>query len=368
MKRSRPDSSRRQAIRFDASIENAAADWVSRRDMGLQPEEAVEFENWMAADPRRRAAVADLEATWAAMNRPREAGRSAAIARNIAGLKQAAVRRRRRVWRLTGGAALAAAAVLMMVFRFAPELLESAWTSTPAPTVVLRPDRQALPDGSFVELNSGAQIDVEFSAQRRGVRLVRGDALFFVAKDATRPFVVSAGDVTVRAVGTAFAVHFNSTQVDVLVTEGQVAVERAPVPDAHAAASESSAATGGARSEISAPVLTAGHRLVIPVVDRRAPEMPVEVLSPIELSDALAWRQRRVEFSSTTLAEAVLLFNRGNPVQLALGDSATAALRISGVFWTDDPEGFSRLLQSSLGVGAQRASENQIVLQKQAGR
>ncbi|MGH7956064.1 MAG: iron-containing alcohol dehydrogenase, partial [Opitutaceae bacterium] len=77
--------------------------------------------------------------------------------------------------------------------------------------------------GSVVELNVDADILVDFSPVRRAVRLVRGEAHFTVATDAARPFVVSAGGVEVRAVGTGFAVHFAPQEIAVLVTEGQVA-------------------------------------------------------------------------------------------------------------------------------------------------
>ena len=87
-------------------------------------------------------------------------------------------------------------------------------------------------------------------------------------------------------------------------------------------------------------------------------------LTDTEMADALSWRHRRVEFSSTSLTEAVVLFNQANRVQLVLADAATAGLEISGVFWTDDPEGFARLLESSLGVAAKRNSADRIVLKR----
>ncbi|MGH7956227.1 MAG: FecR family protein [Opitutaceae bacterium] len=96
--------------------------------------------------------------------------------------------------------------------------------------MVTRQQRQTLADGSVVELNAGADILVDFSPARRSVRLVRSEAHFAVATDATRPFVVSAGGVEVRAVGTEFAVRFGSQEIAVLVTEGQVAVARTAAP------------------------------------------------------------------------------------------------------------------------------------------
>jgi transmembrane sensor len=70
-----------------------------------------------------------------------------------------------------------------------------------------------------------------------------------------------------------------------------------------------------------------------------------------------------VEFTDTPLSEAIALFNRENQLSLSLADETTAKLRITGVFWTDDPEGFARLLDSSLGIKS-RSSPGHIVLGK----
>ncbi|MGH7956226.1 MAG: hypothetical protein ACREH8_04355 [Opitutaceae bacterium] len=83
-----------------------------------------------------------------------------------------------------------------------------------------------------------------------------------------------------------------------------------------------------------------------------------------EIDAALAWRGKRVEFTGTPLVEAVALFNRQNRVRLSLDDRALDELRVSGVFWVDDPEGFARLLESSFGVQAVHRHDIEIVVRK----
>lgn len=343
------------------AIELAAADWISLRDQGFAPGEAAAFQEWMRADRRHAAAVAELEDAWAVINRPRLAGRADAVLREIDALEGRRPRRGRRVVALAGTCALLAAAVAVGLFLVPSEPFS--WGQVP-PTVMLRPDRQLLPDGSTIELNSSAKVVVEFSAQKRAVRLLRGEALFSVAKDPARPFVVTVSGVEVCAVGTAFVVRQEPGRVDVLVTEGRVAVQRESdgrslIGDQQPAAWSNQSAPLAER-----PVLIAGHRVAIPVADFPTPSLAVAPMTGQEIAGVLAWRQRRVEFTSTPLAEAVPLFNRGNPLQLALADAPTAELKISGVFWTDDPEGFARLLESSLGVTAVRSGEQGIVLRK----
>ena len=358
----RPDS----PARLPAVIEDEAADWVARRDKGFSTQEAIDFERWVAADPRHRAALARLEEAWTLLNAPRAAGRSSSLMSVMNGLKRKAHRRRRRTF-ISVGATLAAAAALVLGARFGAGLV---WrTMSPAaPTVVLRPDRQALPDGSLVELNAGAEIEVDFSPRVRGIRLLRGEALFSVAKDPARPFVVSAGTVAVRAVGTVFSVRFDVTKVDVLVAEGKVALEKS-AEARRSSGAVTAAATHLISTPIDEPILSAGQRVAIDIEVAvagapKAVPAPVAKLSESEVTEALAWRHRRVEFTSTELAEAVPLFNQSGGRQLVLADAATGNLRISGVFWTDDPEAFARLLESSLGIIARHTGDDRILLRR----
>lgn len=341
---------------YPATIREAAADWISRRDAGFSPAEEKSFQVWLAADPRHAAAVDTLLPIWAAINRPRHAGHGAHLRRQVAG-QVVRQRRRRRAVAIAGLAAAAVIAFALLPRRSAPP-------HDPAPTIALRPDRQQLPDGSTVELNFGAEIAVDFAPERRGIHLLRGEALFHVAHDESRPFEVVAGHVAVRAVGTAFAVRRDPTQVDVLVTEGRVAVEQKAAPTTTPAPNTTNDGLAPNPASPVVPVfLSAGRRLMFSA-DSSAPRPSPQLVSSAEVAAALAWRTRRVEFNGTPLAEAVALFNHDNAVQLAVADEATGALRISGVFWTHDPEAFSRVVETSLGIKASQASGGKIVLRQ----
>lgn len=324
-----------------AAIEAAAADWIARRDAGLTPAETAELQAWREADPRHAAAWDSLDETWSALNAPRLAGRGEVVLREARTLGSIHRRRRRSRLALVTAGAVAVSAVL---FALRPVSDVAPASAASATTVVVRPDRQTLADGSIVELAGGAQIDLAFSSATRRVRLVRGEALFTVAKDAARPFVVSVGAVDVRAVGTEFAVRFTPREVAVIVTEGRVTVTHETTPDA--------------------TLVDAGHAMMVPAkASLAASEAPqLQAISTDEIARALAWRTRRVEFNATPLVEAVALMNRQNSLKLTLADEATAALRITGVFWTDDPEGFARLVDSSLGLKSSRTSGGVIVL------
>src|SRR5690606_34501615 len=83
-----------------------------------------------------------------------------------------------------------------------------------------------LDDGSLVTLNTDTLVEVRYSHARRDVRLLQGQAMFHVAKNPERPFIVSAGNRRVTALGTAFDVQVRrGGEVQVLLVEGRVRVE-----------------------------------------------------------------------------------------------------------------------------------------------
>jgi transmembrane sensor len=331
-------------------IHDTAADWIARRDAGLSSAETAELNAWLSTDTQHAAVFAELEAAWANFNLPRREGRGEALFQAISDRAAQARRRHRRV-AAYATAGLAAAAALAFAF-----LPKNPLPAAAAPSIALRPDRQVLPDGSSVELNAGAQLAVEFTPEKRAVLLMRGEALFDVVKDPARPFVVAAGQIEVRAVGTAFTVRHAHDEVAVLVTEGEVAVDRVGTSLDNVPL--------GASAIIPKPIyLPAGRKVAVPF-DRGVAMPEATDVSLEEVAEALAWRSRRVEFTSTPLSEAVALFNRQAGMRLVLGDDVTGALRITGVFWTNDPEGFSRLLASSLGLRADTDAQGRIVLRQ----
>lgn len=338
-----------------AAIEDTAVDWAIRRAAGLTAVETVELLRWLEADPRRAIALSAAEKTAGLLRRPRETGAAEMVLRELRA-RQTTRRTQRRALAWTG-AGLAAAACVVLVFL--QNFRASRPESPAAPiTVVVRPDRRTLPDGSVVHLNAGAEIRVAFTPGRRSVELLRGEALFSVTSDPARPFVVAASGVEVRAVGTEFSVRHAAADVDVLVTEGRVAVARTtaalPEPDA----------TSIPVAAMEPIYVAAGSRVRMPVIDANPAAIPVRQVTLQEMASALAWRDRRVEFTGTPLGEAVALFNGENRTQVVFADSSLASVRISGVFWKDDPEAFAKLLEMSLGVTVERPTPDQIVLRR----
>lgn len=182
-----------------------------------------------------------------------------------------------------------------------------------------------LDDGTVVQLEPETQLRVNFDEQLRRVTLQRGRALFRVAKNAQRPFVVNADHTSVRAVGTAFGVESSKRGVVVTVSEGRVAVMRseggeAPSVDATLASSS---------TEI---LLTAGQQLTMPNAGA------VDPVRAVDTARALAWADGQLVFENETLGDVITEFNRYNRTQLRINDVQLAGRKVSGVFDATDTE------------------------------
>jgi transmembrane sensor len=226
-------------------------------------------------------------------------------------------------------------------------------TLAPATRYLRVNERQALTDGSRVELREGSHVVVHYSARERRVKLQGGEAHFVVARDPARPFVVEAGAIAVRAVGTSFNVRLDAAAVDVLVTEGQVQVEPGPAESAAPA------------TAIPTPALvSASPRVVVPLTSV-ATEPAVVTVTPAQVREALAWQAPRLQFHETPLAEAVAEFNRHNRQHLILGEAALGAIPIGGTFRVDNVEGFVRLLEVTVGIRGEARGSDAIVLRRE---
>jgi len=207
-----------------------------------------------------------------------------------------------------------------------------------------------LADGSTVELNALSMISVRLSKTLRDIELARGQALFHVAKDRTRPFMVQSEGVTVRAVGTQFDVYRKRNGTTVTVLEGEVAV--VPKRDSRTKPQEDSAPSIlGSRADEAAGtngatiLVSAGEQVTVTPHE-------VQKRHKADVTAATAWVEQRLIFDATPLGDVADEFNRYNTRKLVIADPALRSVGISGVYSTADPAslvGFLRA-QSNLQV------------------
>jgi transmembrane sensor len=173
----------------------------------------------------------------------------------------------------------------------------------------------ALHDGSQVTLNTETQLEVTLSKISRTVRLSRGQALFEVSKDKSRPFVVQSENRRFIAVGTAFDVHLDGQQVKVTMLEGTVRAEGTE-PDSNLRTT-----------------VTAGEQLITGA----HAEDQVRRIDP---ERETSWRHGQVIFDDTRLGEAITELNRYSSTHIELADPKLADLRLSGTFATGEIRAF----------------------------
>lgn len=309
---------------FDSNaIYDQAAAWAAKLDAGeLDREQQAAFDAWIAADGRHYGAFAQACA-------------------HLLPLAEVASNRASRFSRRQIAAAGVAASLasLGVVGAFAKRWFGEERYSTQIGELKIIP----LSDGSVVSLNTDSEIAVRFMKDLRSIDLVQGEALFDVAKDKARPFVVSAGNTQVRAVGTSFTVSLLPAKpVEVLVREGIVEVTRPEAPVAPAVR------------------LAQDTRAVAP---RNAPIVAASI-APSEVTRVLAWRVGRIAFHGETLQQAADEFARYSDIHIRVDDPAIAKERVTGLFVSADPIGFARAVASSFGLQA-TVSDREIIISRQ---
>lgn len=209
-----------------------------------------------------------------------------------------------------------------------------------------------LADGSVVQIDPETRLRVRFEDRVRRVFLDSGRALFRVAKNPDRPFLVEADATTVRAVGTAFGVERKEQGVVVTVSEGKVAIEG---PGAASAQLPRRTPSGADVTDVRI-VLTANEQVTVSS-SGGSPQV-----RNVDSARALAWAEGRLNFENTPIREVVAQFNRYNSIQLHVEDEELARRSISGVFNAANPEAFIEFVQATTSVRVERDSAGNILI------
>jgi transmembrane sensor len=321
-------TSKTMVRRTFSQIERIAAEWVARRDGGLSKEAESAFREWLAADPRHLGAYARAEALLAQLERVGAAGadalRAGALQHASSSLAaRLGMTRRRAIWGGSSAAGLAAAASGLV---WLPLLTRESYSTALGETREV-----VLSDGSLLTLNTGSKVLIHYSKEERRIVLMAGEALFDVAKNRQRPFLVTAGDTQIRALGTSFTVKLLPQEpIRVLVREGHVEVKRPQVPEA-------------------APVELSAN--TIAVAPAQAP-ISIEKLTSAQVKRDLAWREGRIAFDNETLAQAARAFSRYSDIRI-LVSADVENQTVTGLYVTNDPVGFAKAAALSLGLRAE---------------
>ena len=298
--------------RVDAA-RDAAADWVARLSLPTTGEaEWLAFDAWLESSEANRQAYdaaiglwSELEAAAPALNQALDAAQASSAAR------PANANRR---WAIAGGLVAAALAVAVVP-----------WGDVTAPTTpyqTAKGERRVviLADGTRIDLNAGSHMTVRLGSKARRVPMDDAEAVFDVAKDSHRPFLITAGDRTVRVVGTQFNVRRRDGVQSVTVRRGVVDV----LP------------TRGAAGQ--AYRLTVGQRL------DHVEGADASTLRAAAPDEAMSWRTGKLIYRGEPLANVVADLNRYAPTPVRIADARVGRMPFSGVLITDDGLGAVRAL------------------------
>jgi transmembrane sensor len=332
-----------------ADIDEAAARWSEiLRDAGDDGEARAAFQAWQARSPRHAAAFKRVQSAQALVHSLADAPQLQAL-RDQTRARTAALRRRcsRRTYRFAIAASLFLVA-LTGALLFGPDSsrqllgnVHDAFAGNVYRTGIGQRIDVTLDDGSILTLNTDSRVSVHYEGAVRAVTLERGQALFKVAKDRTRPFVVTAGGRQVTALGTEFEVRLGERLFEVTLLEGRVTVTRHP-----AAPTEKPAALDELRP---------GQQFI--AVAKAPPRV-----RPADVRRAVSWRNGQVVFEDERLDAAVAEMNRYSRRKVVLDDHALATLKISGAFNTGDTRTFVEALTLYFPIEHDARDEGTIVL------
>jgi transmembrane sensor len=329
-------------------IEQIASEWLVRRDSGdWTASDQSRFDEWLNASTLHQVAFLRLELGWEDAQRLKALGAGidsidppppghwnltpffdqASAGRVPVVSIDGRARRNRRLL------ALAASLVITLAIFWQLRSMGNAYETPVGGTSAV-----PVPDGSKVTLNTDSQIRVSFTDAERRIELEQGEAFFEVVKDSKRPFVVTAGNRRVVAVGTQFSVRRNANDVRVVVTEGKVRIEDP--------------------ASLTDPVLGAGSVA-------RASDAGVWVESKTipEAEEQLSWRNGVLMFRNQTLADAIVEFNRYNTRKFAIDDPTIGNLKIEGNFRATNIDAFARLLEEVYPVSVSRQGEGRLLIE-----
>ncbi|OYX33377.1 MAG: hypothetical protein B7Y99_07410 [Caulobacterales bacterium 32-69-10] len=322
-------------------IDDVAAAWVVRVDRApLSSQHEAELAAWLAEDIRHRGAFARARAVFLHSDRTRALGPNFEPEK----FKREEIRREggpagpapSRRWVIGGGAALAATVAISVGLSL---LTRSQAYATQRGEIRLVP----LEDGSQLTLNTASKVSVRYTDDARNIQLLGGEALFDVAKNPSRPFVVATGNARIRAVGTSFTVRLMADQaIQVIVREGVVEVMSDNVGQA-------------------APKtlrLTANQIATI-----RPGSLSAVRVDATMVARELTWREGILSLDDVPLSDAVERFARYSDTKILIDDPSIGAETITGLFAVNNPTGFASAAAESLSLKV-RIAEGKIHLMR----
>jgi len=341
-----PGTSDKQVVvlRNAEVIDREAAAWLTRLDRGdLSDAEQKSLKAWLAQDPSHLEALNDMACMWRDMDfllneLPNEQSEPARIS-ELFTIKP-------RVMAVAASLFFAVCMTLWANNFFSVERMVFT-------TDIGRQLTQDFSDGSSAQLNTNTVIEIEFTRNTRIVRLMRGEALFDVAHDPSRPFVVYAGDQAVKAIGTAFVVKIESEQIQVTVTEGQVQLSKR----------QDATHTNDLKTSEESILISRGEWVNL---DGKTSDPKPAVLEESEIDKKLSWSSGKLVFDNERLEDVIKEIARYVPNRIIIEDENLRNVRVSGRFSLGNTEALLEAIEVSLDLNATQIQDKKIRLHRES--
>jgi transmembrane sensor len=202
-----------------------------------------------------------------------------------------------------------------------------------------------LADYSIVTLNADSRIQLRLDHTHRDIELLRGEALFEVAHDPSRPFTVQTKTVIVQAVGTQFNVYERPNGTRVSVLEGRVKITTIGNSGAANVVAATESLSAGQEAQVTADGIIRRN-------------------TKADVMKTVAWRERRLIFDDAPLEDMVYEFNRYNrTTRLTLDGVPPGSHHYNGIFDAADPDSLAELLSREPDLIVERR-DGEIVIRK----
>lgn len=335
-------------------IQEQACLWISRLDRGLSEKEKTELNAWLRDSNSHREALMEYASLWDDMSALNE----------LSGLfpRKQVKQDSGRVKRLVNQARWSVAAGFLLMAIAAGVIVERTWFSAPVEvastsqkvvTGIGEQKSLTLTDGSVVHLNTNSIVTVTLSEETREIVLLKGEAHFTVAHDKTRPFIVTAGNNTVTAVGTAFNMQYvNDNAFELVVTEGRVLVK-----DRFAMTTNKQSLFNSEPVSGEGLLMFSGEKATI-----RGDVEDKENLSQDDIEDDLAWQKGMIVFKGEPLEQALAEIGRYTQLRFSISDERLRQRRVAGYFKVGDIDGLLNALKNSFNIEHTKLNETTIAL------
>ncbi len=325
----------------DASPAQAAADWFARsRSPGFGRDDQNALAAWLDQSPDYGEAYLRVIELWRETE-SLHSHPSVLKVRDVTKRRYRATSRRRSVLIAAACACAAVAAGLgAMAYRdaAAPKPVTQVFQTEVGQTAHI-----ALMDGSKLTLDTDTTVHAVIGPHKRELLLDRGRVYFKVAKDKSRPFIVTADGRSVTATGTEFEVRSEARHFEVLLVEGRVRV------------SQPASRNGGVAGDLMSTDLEPGTRLV-------GGEDGRWILARAEGQADLAWMRGQLVFKNRPVGEIAAEMNRYSRRKIVVSDARIANRSVFGAFMAGDVDQFVRALIDSKIARIQSQTDNSVVL------